>query len=170
MAPEIWIPIATLILGYVGSLVTESFRDKRLATRERLASEAEREEFRTRRRDDFQRETLIELQDALLEVARQAGDLYHWDLKQHRETGQWGRNPSPSDMDEIARRAHAKASALRVRVLDDELRKLVDEMTRTAVMIALAKSPIDAGGLLHEMSDKLVEVNERLGALLRNLY
>src|SRR5688500_1707718 len=61
---EVWLPLLTLVLGYVGSIVTEDRRDRRAAERERSARSAERDTNRADREADFQRETLLDLQDA----------------------------------------------------------------------------------------------------------
>jgi hypothetical protein len=37
MDADIWLPLATLVLGWAGAQVTEMFRDRRTTTRERLA-------------------------------------------------------------------------------------------------------------------------------------
>ena len=54
MDSDIWLPIATLVLGWAGAQVTELLRDRRTSTRDRLA-----------RRAELQRTTLLELQEAL---------------------------------------------------------------------------------------------------------
>jgi hypothetical protein len=57
MDSDIWLPLATLVLGWTGAQVTEMLRDRRTTTRERLA-----------RRAELQRTTLLELQEALAEL------------------------------------------------------------------------------------------------------
>jgi hypothetical protein len=54
MDSDIWLPLATLVLGWAGAQVTELLRDRRTSTRDRLA-----------RRAELQRTTLLELQEAL---------------------------------------------------------------------------------------------------------
>jgi hypothetical protein len=54
MDSDIWLPLATLVLGWVGAQVTDVLRDRRTITRDRLARQAE-----------LQRTTLLELQEAL---------------------------------------------------------------------------------------------------------
>jgi hypothetical protein len=54
MDTDIWLPLATLVLGWAGAQVTEVLRDRRTTTRERLARQAE-----------LQRMTLLELQEGL---------------------------------------------------------------------------------------------------------
>jgi hypothetical protein len=59
MDTDIWLPLATLVLGWAGAQVTEVLRDRRTTTRERLA-----------RRAELQRTTLLGLQEGLAGVWR----------------------------------------------------------------------------------------------------
>src|SRR4029453_8406420 len=59
MDSDIWLPLATLVLGWAGAQVTEVLQDRRTTTRDRLA-----------RRAELQRTTLLELQEALEGVWR----------------------------------------------------------------------------------------------------
>ena len=61
MNSDIWLPLATLVGDWGLAQVTELFRDRRTTTRERLA-----------RRAELQRTTLLELQEELAEVWRDA--------------------------------------------------------------------------------------------------
>ena len=54
---DIWLPFAALVLGWGLAQITEVLKDRRSSNRERLA-----------RRAELQRTTLLELQDALLEL------------------------------------------------------------------------------------------------------
>jgi hypothetical protein len=94
ISSNVWIPIATLLLGYIASLVTEALRDRRLSDREREARAAEREAVREshereriERRKDFQRETLLHLQDVLLQLVRTFGEEHNQDVMLSRKAG-----------------------------------------------------------------------------------
>jgi hypothetical protein len=60
MKAETWLPLATLALGWAGAQLTELFRDRRISSRERRT-----------RQEASQRATLLDLQDALLELSNQ---------------------------------------------------------------------------------------------------
>jgi hypothetical protein len=49
---DVWLPLVTLVIGYGGSLVTESRRDKRLENREERARGAAREQAREDQRHE----------------------------------------------------------------------------------------------------------------------
>lgn len=100
LSSQIWLPIVTLALGYVFSLVTEAFRDRRQSRRERDARAAEREDARASleqeradRRNQFQRETLLELQEVLHDLGRAFGREYHQDAMTAKAAGKW--DPAP---------------------------------------------------------------------------
>jgi hypothetical protein len=57
MDSDIWLPLVTLVAGWALAQVTEVLRDRRTTTRDRLA-----------RRAELQRTTLLEVQDALVDL------------------------------------------------------------------------------------------------------
>jgi hypothetical protein len=61
MTAQTWLPILTLALGWAGAQATEMYRHRTASRRERQA-----------RRDELQRNTLLELQDALLDASKLA--------------------------------------------------------------------------------------------------
>jgi hypothetical protein len=61
MTAQTWLPILTLALGWAGAQATEMYRHRTASGRERQA-----------RRDELQRNTLLELQDALLDASKLA--------------------------------------------------------------------------------------------------
>src|SRR5438477_6954523 len=76
MPTEVWLPLATLFVGYGLSLLTEWVRDSRARARDTETRRVTRDELRGDRRDDFQRETLLRLQDALFDLSRSVGAIH----------------------------------------------------------------------------------------------
>src|SRR5215211_1037209 len=102
------LPIITLVLGWAGAQVTEVFRDRRASNRDRLA-----------RQGELQGTTLLELQDALLEVSK----LHNNAQFAARTTGSV--NQRFEHFKEATNRlseARDKARLLASRVLDDKAR------------------------------------------------
>jgi hypothetical protein len=62
------IPTMTAFGGYVSGFLVEWFRDARAYSREREAKATARSEARTDRRRDFQRQSFLDLQDAICEM------------------------------------------------------------------------------------------------------
>ncbi len=159
MPTDVWLPIATLILGYAGSLITESRRDARVRARDREAREAARQTTRDERRDELQRRTLLELQDALANFTRVS-------FQMHTE----GRRNSRSE--ERALLATVQLNVLATRLLDDELRALVQSVQAAseAITIAPRGSPEEADRAEETITERFTKANDRAGELLRSLY
>jgi hypothetical protein len=94
-------PIVTLVIGHTLASRNDRAKDERAIERERVARAEERRDRVMTRRAEFQRNTLIELQDTAIAFARATGALHHADLMAYRTTGdQWGRQMLPDDLSE----------------------------------------------------------------------
>lgn len=155
------LPIATLILGYVGSLITEMVRDKRAAA-------AEKE----RRRAEFQRETLLEVLDGIFAMGRAVGAIHHQDLMADRRDGvPYGHGQIGSDLNQSAFGASVRLSILAQRIDDDDARRLVSEFkSATAEMIRFRGDTDGAEAhLLNTLLPAQTAAIERVGTVLREL-
>jgi hypothetical protein len=144
-----WFPVVTLLLGAVGGYLADALRDKRATRREAAAAErADRREWATAQRqrdvarDAFQRETLIELQDWLGKLGRATGASMHHDEMEFRSSGQWGRSLLGEEWNRAHHEALVNVNRLRVRVLDDDVRQVVQEFSSVCVDVLLG-SPAD---------------------------
>jgi hypothetical protein len=159
MDTDIWIPLATLVLGWAGAQVTEVLRDRRTSDRDRLA-----------RRFELQRSTLLNLQDALLELstaaeaARLADSLAKLDLpdRDDRRLTAW---------QEKQRLWRAKTTAWMFcsRVEDEQARGLAEEAAAAADGLV----PYDAATrdeVYARANDSYQRAMERIGELLRERY
>jgi len=77
------VALLSAVVGYIGAMVTEYLRDSRARAREREARDASRRERLQVRRSDFQRETLLNLQEAVMHLARACGRMHHHDEDVH---------------------------------------------------------------------------------------
>jgi hypothetical protein len=166
---NVWLPLTTLALGYAGSLFTESRRDRRLRIRETAQRDDERRAARDARRDEFQRETLLRVQEPLAKVARGAGFAHHRDVMAEREGYDWGTALVDDEFAENVRLAQVDLDALKVRLADDELREAIDLFKGAATRVMIARSRAASEQALHEMGDLYGATKERIGLLLRNL-
>lgn len=142
------IAVTTLLAslgGYLLAGLNEEKRDRRTAAqdRERRADEAllRREEERHR----AQLETLMALQQDVQKVAREAGRTMHFDLMQARE-GKYTQLPGGWSEDDLA--ARQSLSLHHSRVLDEEVRRAVEEFS--AVAAAVSTTPAALMGLAGE--------------------
>jgi hypothetical protein len=176
MRAETWLPLVTFILGLAGAQITEMFRDRRTSDRERQAHDRERQV----RQGELQRATLLDLQDALLELFKRTNELRTWRLPE----GLWehmsedARANAARHEDEARGRmrdSDAKVELLGSRVLDADARQAVQLFalaSRSAVphkgmagQMVMAR-PVDMTEVWVRYDDAI----QRLGALIRERY
>jgi hypothetical protein len=163
------VPVFTLLLGYGTKYLQDWSQDSRVSKRERETRRALRQDAIAERRTQFQRQTLLDLQPALLDLARQAGKMHLHDLRDYRTTGVFHSQAYPDDVNEGCRAATALTSMLAVRVNDDKVRVLISAFKSAASDIGGAESPDDSDSDFHTMSTLFVELQERIGVVLREL-
>jgi hypothetical protein len=159
------LPIFTLILGYCGSLFTEWKRDKRFEARERKTRRELRNQVIDDRRAAFQRETLLALSDILFELGEKVGQIVEY----YRNNGV-GALAINSTLSEEYMSIQRKVSKYRVRILDNDLRSLVDKTQRHASKLTFTKNKDEMDKEYNNCMDNRNNANEQLGKLLRELY
>ena len=147
------LPIITLVLGYFGTTLTETRREHRAERQRRIDAAS-----------DFQRTTMLELQDALLDhftcLARFVADRAWSDPAQSE--------PASFDAREREHVARARVSALCTRVLDDTARELVAHYTDVALGTMSASTPgVPMPPEIYAISELCMQAEERLGSVLR---
>jgi len=168
-----WLPVAALAAGVVGTIGGQGLTGWLAWKREQGARSAERDVAR----DAFQRETLLEIQGAVLDVLRASSQLHINHKRVYRGTGKYARASDPEEMAEKQREAMARASQLRQRVLDDSLRTSIRELQELATEATgpplLTLSNEDAARRADETFIKIAHdqaaFQEQLGVVLRGL-
>src|SRR5690348_14887409 len=112
------IPVVTLVVGWALASLTEYWKGKR----ERTAKALERKEARIIRQNEFQRTTLLALQDAFTQLSESTGMGYGY-----RSTATDNQRPRlvPHSVLETYRGAQTQVSTLKARVQDDSIRMQV---------------------------------------------
>lgn len=166
-------PIVTLVAGYVASLLTEALRDLRARSREEAARLAARRERLDDRRDDFQRQTLFGLQEALQRYARAVGKTHIADLRAFREgrgTVEYGRTLLPEGVSDEEFAANVELLKLIPRIADDRTRELSSAFRSHAGDVGNARSEEAALEALNQSMPELEQLQARVGELLRTDY
>ena len=170
-----WLPAVTLAAGAAGTFAAQLLRERFTSGRDREARRAEREVAR----DAFQRETLLELQDAMLRVVRTTTLLRINHRTVYASNGTYAREADPPGMSEEFREAVAIAARLRQRVLDDDLRQRMQDVRGLCTQIvsppetgetdeqAARRAEDESNRLAHEYSDLEDHLGEVLRARLR---
>jgi hypothetical protein len=151
----------TIVAVFVGALIpvlTDVFRGP-LERKQRIQD----------RRDDFQRGTLLDLQDALYRFMLGA-NLIRVNIQQEQS----GKRPQEwaalGDPGEMTQEAAPRISMLIERVQDERLRNLVsDFMTGYSVVLIGSRSDEEAISTLDTMHRIQLLANKRIGELLRQL-
>lgn len=149
-------------LALVGGAGTEWLRDRRAWSQ----ATSERREIRQERRDDLERQTLIELQDSLQAYVRGIAKVRLFDEKTQREHGQQFQIPDGLDAELNA--GQVLTIKLATRVADDEIRRLIDEVIQhgTATVIPHPEEPQRHW---EEMGRIYERAQEKLGQRIRSL-
>lgn len=148
-------------IALVGSVGTEWLRDGRATAREQLA----RSEAREQQREDFQRATLIELQDSLQRYIRGIGAAVHFDEMSFRKHGE--QFQLPHGLSDQIHEAQMLTSKLATRVMDDEVRDLVDGAIKKGIDATLPGDQPPAA--VREMGELAGRAQERMGTMIRGL-
>jgi hypothetical protein len=163
MDTNIWLPFAALVLGWGLAQLGDLLKDRRTSDRERLA-----------RRAELQRSTLLNVQDALLELstaAQAARDADGLAQAAAKAAVPGGNDRSITAWQERQRMWRAKAAAqmLCSRVEDEQTRRLAE----SAIAAALRLVPYDAAThdeVYGRVNDSYRLAVDRLGELLRERY
>lgn len=118
----------------------------------------------------FQRDTLVELQDAVHDEMRAVSLVYLADEKAFNSTGTWGRNMLAEDFDMKVLLATRRTLLLSERVADNALRDHIRSLRSLLTEVKMARdsgTALRAYGLASEMG---TEVMQHIGTVLRALY
>lgn len=164
-----FLPIATLLLGYIAKSVTDGIDSRRTSERERIAREESRQDRLFERRNDFQRQTLLDLQEATMQSMRATASINHEDVMAFRKTGKWGRQLVGDELSEAHRLANARVTILRVRVRDQAVRDLVRDLQANGTSLVMCGSEPESTRLLGTLFGVFDNLNGRIGELLRSI-
>ncbi|MGH2397618.1 MAG: hypothetical protein ACRDFW_11670 [bacterium] len=120
-------------------------------------------------RDVFQRETLLDLQQAVGESARETGKLHLHDALEYRKTGSWGTALIGNEHGERERLAILRLALLESRVADEALRESVGRY-REAAAVGMAKDESSSNEAMDDASEIATAILERAGELIRDTF
>jgi hypothetical protein len=167
--PAGWFPVLTLLLGYATKSASEWVQHRRTTQRDREAREAAQQDQLSERRASFQRQTLLDLQEAMMQLVRMAGAVHHQDVMAYRKTGKWQKQLFGEELSESARLAAARSSMLSVRVRDDSIRALVGKVKSDANDAGMCATEEESQVALRSMAAAFENLNQRIGEVLRKL-
>ena len=171
--PEIttttWFPVLTLLIGYGTKALSDWIQSRRVVARDREVREAARHDQRVAQRITFQRETLLELQEVSMQLSRATGRANHLDEMAYRESNSWSKSLLPDDLDEGYRMAQARVLMLGVRVRNENIRKLADQLKQCSTATLFSAQRDEANRAMATMISVHDELHKRIGELLRQI-
>jgi len=169
IASNTWFPVVTLLLGYGIKFYSDWTQNRWTTAREREAREAAKHDKLFERRSELQRQSLLELQEAVMQLARATGALNHQDEMALRAGGKWQRQAGTGDVSETFRFAQARISTLCARVRDDGVRDLAGKFRACCTAVVHSESQADSASAMRDMVRVLDELNQQIGKVLRKL-
>jgi hypothetical protein len=169
MSAAVWAFLG-VVLGGVLTGAVSLWQAQLVTKREREAREALREQERKDRRDAFQRETLLALQDAVEDVRRAISRDADRKLAALKEDGRWPRRMPGEAVPEDLSDAHARVGKFYARIFDDELKTSVAKFRWTTDRAIIAQSEGESKEGLWGMTFLDGEINSRIGIVLPQLY
>ncbi|MBN9602893.1 MAG: hypothetical protein J0G33_08175 [Afipia felis] len=165
-----WFPVLTLLLGYSAKSLSDWVDFKRTVRREREARAESRRDKISERRNDFQRATLLELQEVAHRLGRMAYQANHYDEAAfRRDPVNWQKQLLPEETSEGFREAQARASLLSARVLDDEARAYLEEFRTCCTGVVFSMERDASRRALGQLDPLHQRFNLHVGELLRNI-
>lgn len=165
MESAIWGLVGTIV-GALASIGTSWISNRTASSLQAAKVHHERLEVASA----FQRQTLLDVQEAIHDALRLVHHVYFEDLKAYRTTQRWGSSLLPVVLDEELRLAMRKVSILVERVADDPLRSQIKTLMCSTAQIQLAPSEADALLRLEKTGADARQTLEQIGTVLRSHY
>jgi hypothetical protein len=162
-----WLPFLTLLIGYGAKSFEDWIRHKREMAKDRETRRVTRHDQRVANRITFQRDTLLQLQNAVQTLARATGRTNQLDEIAYRKTNEWRKEQLPEDLNEGYFVASTQTALLSSRVRDDAVRQLVENFRTVSTNAILAETPADARRQLQGLMGISSELHGHIGKFVR---
>jgi hypothetical protein len=165
------------IYGFVGVLLGSGttamltvYREHVVSRREREAIRLQREQARKDRSDEFQRESLLAMQDAVSDVIKAVYNDQDRLLVEMQNTGKWStrqwETPTATGWED----ANLRLQTLRCHVFDQRIRDIARDIQDVARKTIWASSLNEAKQLNIRLTELSERFNEIVGSTLPRLY
>ncbi|MFJ5059711.1 hypothetical protein ACIP96_09800 [Streptomyces nigra] len=168
---SVW-PVVTFSLGLASTYLTSFITEKRQIAREDTARQAERDKVLIERRETFELDHLVRLNEALQDLGRIATQVHLVDMRTSNETGHYAGTLLPDGLSDTFLQCGRTVRMLRNLVLDDALRAQVAEaaeaLHRPSMM--LRAETVEAQQVLDEALTILEATQEAVARRIREIY
>lgn len=165
MEAAAWGLLGTLV-GALASIATTWMAS---SSSHRIQSEKQAEE-RAERAKEFQRETLLALQEALHDALRLNARAHHEDVVAFKNTGHWGRGLLSDEVSDGLLLSRRMVAILIERVTDASLRADVKSLMLVAAKGGLVRSEYESEMNQTELYERMEPLFEKIGCILRSHY
>jgi hypothetical protein len=135
----------------------------------RMHSDKQQEERREKAKE-FQRTTLLDLQEALHDAVRMHARAHHEYYMAFKTGAHWGRFRLSGEVDKGNQISARKVSILIERVENEKVRREVKNLTAMLAMQPLIEDRDVAEGQQFEIADLFLQLQKDLGTVLRSYY
>ena len=163
------LPVITLVIGAVLTALFQYFSDLRSDQREANSRREQRRDAAKLRRIEFQRATLLGLQDRVAELIRAYGKGHVADEAMFKQTGRWRTHLYPEGVSNEIFDVQREVTKLYVRVRDESVRRDVSTVIEAGVRAGLANDRDTAEREIMSAGTVTGRINQRIGELLRTL-
>ena len=165
-----WLTTAmSIITGGILTMVAGWLSDQRLTQRDRERRRDERKDRLIAERENFQRDTLLELQVASQKLLRNAGAALHQDRLAYKASGRWQQQQLPEGLSDDQHRLNTDTLLLSSRVRDDEVRNLTQQLRSQTVSVGHSSTETEALRCMTMAADVQRVLIERIGQIIREL-
>lgn len=165
MEAALWGFLGTIV-GAAASIATTVIASRNATSLQSTAAALERKE----KARAFQRDTLIELQDAVHDELRAVALVYMADEAAYRETHIWGRKMLGEELNNKVHLAGRRTLLLSERIADDNLREYLKSLRSLLTDVQMARDASQAERTHMAAMDMGTSVMEHIGTVLRSLY
>jgi hypothetical protein len=163
-----FLPIITLIIGLIVKPITDWIDYTRTREHERDVREETRRDQLYERRNTFQRQTLLDLQEANWQLLVATTEAATARAAEFKRTGSWTEFTLANSGEQI-RLAIARAGILEVRVSDKSVRELMEKAAICAREAFAIKNEQHLAAQVQSLTGIFDKINERIGDLLLQL-
>jgi|SRR5215475_14741307 len=170
MAAEAVYGFVGVLLGSATTAVLTVYRERLVSGRERDARQHQRELDRQDRRDDFQRQNLVSLQDAVADLVKAVFDEQVRMLDEVKQTGRWPARQweTPTAVGWVD--AELRLQVFGARVFDEKLRDRALDIRTKGMQIVWASNSDESERLTSELEQLNEGFNELVKDVLRALF
>lgn len=153
------------VAGFAAKSVDSWLQDRRARRRETEA----RAEARKDRWVELQRQTLLDLQEAGLNLARFAGATHHADRVSFRARDAWRAELLPEDVNEGFRVSQGQTTLLMARIHDGAVREATLKLKIACTAVALAFDEADSISAVSDVANAHEAFQDQIGLVFRTL-